>query len=1407
VLAKNRRENLVTHVKEARKLVEDAFDRALVGLGLPKNRDPLPAERITNPAKQVTRKAVDEVMARDCQAGGMSYVDARRHYLEHCAFTLVNRVAALRAMEVRGFLPKTVIAQNAQYGGLSAWARDILEAGTVEILGESIAVRTADDARLQAIRAACVAASRDVAIVFDLQDEYSVLAPEPAAIKGLLVELTETVTADDWAADDILGWVYQYYNVSANAEYKERKKRRGYKMSADDMIVANQFYTPHWVVRVLVDNTLGRIWWESIPDLARKRLGEQESDERVRHEEERLRKICRETCSYLVPLPDEQRLGWWGEEARSNAEARAVAEARKRFDAAAVKPERGPIPAPPSVPPRSWKPVRELKIIDPACGSAHFLLYVFDVLRRMYEIEPKSDRPQTADVPSLILAENLHGIDVDLRACQLGTFNLYLKARLAFREITGRNSFHPAKLNIVCAGARITEGEDQAELLSSFESTPLARELAEGILDSLSKTAEIGSLLKVREKFEPLLRRQRLIQGKPVQSSLFGESPAYQRNFIVDREIEELSLPQVLDRLKGFESEARPRGDVGKLLFAHEMAKSCGMVDLLTRTYDVALMNPPYGKMPEACKDYCKGNRRRGIPAHYPNTGNNLYSAFMEKSIDLVDDSCFIGMITSQTYMYLGTFKKCRRNVLNALAPPEVLCDTGYGVLDGAKVITAVAILRKQSRPDISRPCVAFRMFQETEDEKEAVFVDALSSLWRGQLHSKSYLTSVSTFMQLPSSVYSYWVPPSISQLFAIYPPLDRDIARRPDETKIADAKVGLQTGDNPRFVRQNWEVSPDQIARSREETRDGRPWVPFARGGWLDAFQSDIDKVVDWKNDGEVLREFSSAAVRNDSFCFKRGLSWHKSPSYPSNQNRMNIRVLPEGTIFTVSVNGLFLSSERCWNALGYLNSKFVFYLIRVFEMRQVLNGAVALLPYPDRADLESIGTKAFNAFMLLSLLRTTDEVSPFCIAPSVLQATRGPDGLGRPSGHVHSTQFQWPNEEAVQLRYPELTKRFLSIYEKKASPNDSLRQICSAALLRKQAIESEIASMANGIDDEVYDLMGIDPHDRRHFAEEIAFRQCLPPMDEDDDEGDDTEVKAESGSQEEGLTEDVLGETPTESNTAEHREAASAAPQPSESVEDAAFIKEEVARLLSYAVKLVVERDPDGIVPIQPLGQRPGLARLVKAQLSDWFGRETVEAKWAEAGEILSKPVEDWLAQDFFDFHVNMYRRRPIFWQLTSAGCLPRGTLPGAFSCLLHYHKLRANTLQDVVAHYLVDVIETAQAQFNATKTVLDGLQQRGARRRDINDAQGAFQTAERQYRELIEFRRRIQDLDTGVRPNTPAPGPDAPWLKQKIAEVTGGPAYGRGWLPVLDYGVRVNIEPLKVAGILPRAADRIE
>jgi len=132
VLTKQRRENLLPRVKEARRIAEDAFDRVLNGLGLFKDRDPLPAERVTDPAKQSRRKVINEVLARDREVGDLAYVEARQRYVEHCAFTLVNRIAALRAMEARGFLQKPVVTEEAQYGGLSPWARDLLEAGSAE---------------------------------------------------------------------------------------------------------------------------------------------------------------------------------------------------------------------------------------------------------------------------------------------------------------------------------------------------------------------------------------------------------------------------------------------------------------------------------------------------------------------------------------------------------------------------------------------------------------------------------------------------------------------------------------------------------------------------------------------------------------------------------------------------------------------------------------------------------------------------------------------------------------------------------------------------------------------------------------------------------------------------------------------------------------------------------------------------------------------------------------------------------------------------------------------------------------------------------------------------------------------------------------------------------------------------
>jgi hypothetical protein len=414
--------------------------------------------------------------------------------------------------------------------------------------------------------------------------------------------------------------------------------------------------------------------------------------------------------------------------------------------------------------------------------------------------------------------------------------------------------------------------------------------------------------------------------------------------------------------------------------------------------------------------------------------------------------------------------------------------------------------------------------------------------------------------------------------------------------------------------------------------------------------------------------------------------------------------------------------------------------------------------------------------------VLKTSNECSPYFVAPAMLLATRTVDGLGHPAAGPQSSEFRWPSASDIREACPAATRIFEAAFATHAPSSASLRRLGEVAWSRKCTLECEIAGLQQQIDRSVYDLFEIETVERQRIEEEVSFRQCQPDLGDEETEGEQSPETAESG----------VGDIPRSETT----------------VSDSnAFVRDEVMRLLSYAVRVVVENDDDGIVPILQVGDELTLAQRVKSQIGEWFGTDQIDAKWAEAAEILGKPVEEWLAIDYFEYHVDMYWRRPIFWQLTSAYCVPRGRLPGCFSCLIDYHKLRANTLQNILSLYVARAQETVQAQFDATRTILEGGQQREANRRELSSARCNFEDADRRLREITEFVRRLRELDTGARPVTPPPGENASWVRQKIAEVTGGPAYGgRGWLPVIDYGVRVNIEPLKVAQVIHRAADRI-
>ncbi|MBI3988925.1 MAG: hypothetical protein HY347_04845, partial [candidate division NC10 bacterium] len=316
-MERERRFHIREVVKQCRQLLEADLDVELRRFGLMEDGRILDLDKLPHltEADRERRLALEEAIKKE-QAPGLTLQEAHRRYLQEVAFTVFNRLVGLRAFEVRGFIRETVI-RRPEYGGQSLRERDIAEANP----GLS-----PDDVLVEAYRQGCGELSEQIALLFDLSNAYSLIPPSPRVLRDVMAALSEEISEEDWREDEILGWIYQYWNEEAREEYKRSHKRRP---DPDDIPVINQFYTPRWIVKFLVDNTLGRLWLEQHPASAVKTL-----------------------CTYLVPL---------------------AAGARSK--------------------PREPISVRSLKLLDPASGSAHFLLYAFDLFFQMW-------REECPDIPS-----------------------------------------------------------------------------------------------------------------------------------------------------------------------------------------------------------------------------------------------------------------------------------------------------------------------------------------------------------------------------------------------------------------------------------------------------------------------------------------------------------------------------------------------------------------------------------------------------------------------------------------------------------------------------------------------------------------------------------------------------------------------------------------------------------------------------------------------------------------------------------------------------------------------------------------------------------------------------------------------------------------------------------------------
>ncbi|RYG90168.1 MAG: SAM-dependent methyltransferase [Alphaproteobacteria bacterium] len=622
------RNRLQRFVTDVRRILEEEFTRQLQNdLGMdPVSGEITPIKNLTNinDSQRETARIMRDTVAHYCASPGTDVRSALDRIVREQAFTVLNRLAALRMAEARDLLIESV-GNGYQAKGFQLYAR-LAGAG----LGET------GDAYRTYLQSVFDELSSDLPGLFDRYSPQGRLFPREAVLMQVLAQINHGEIEPLWAEDETIGWIYQYFN--SKEERKAMRDASQAPRNSRELAVRNQFFTPRYVVEFLVDNTLGRFWFNC--------TGGQTA--------------LRDRCQYLLVKPDEQ-------------------------------PEAADLLRDP----------RTIKLLDPACGSMHFGLYAFDLFQEIYreawdweqahgvtamdretggspDLKALSDSYADrdaflCDVPRLIIEHNIYGVDIDPRAAQIASLALWLRAQRAWHEAGVKAKERPqvGQGQVVAAVAPPAEVDLRDEIMEQLDAMDAA--LFEQTLFMLKGLPELGVLLQVEKELPALIRK------------VFGEhGDLFRAEDMAQWQEAEARLREAL-----IDYSRTARSTYQGRLFAEDALQGLRMIDHCREVFDVVVMNPPFG----ALAAETKGQLVRAYPA----SKNDLLAVFVERGLEVLRAKGSLGAITSRTCFFLSSFQQWREDVVLASAPPVLLADLGHGVMDDAMVEAAAYVLRKSA--------------------------------------------------------------------------------------------------------------------------------------------------------------------------------------------------------------------------------------------------------------------------------------------------------------------------------------------------------------------------------------------------------------------------------------------------------------------------------------------------------------------------------------------------------------------------------------------------------------------------------------------------------------------------------------------------------------------------------------
>ena len=763
---------------------------------------------------------------------------------EEAAYTWFNRFMAIRIMQKQGFISAVlayeseevrvpVIVSEARQGRIPQMAADVHDK-LMELLDD-------DSKTNEQFALLIVAYCHENPIINKcfgaIADYTELLLPQNILAEGGFVSMlndTEFITDEDFRSAELIGWLYQFY-ISDRKDEAFAKKG---KYDADEIAPATQIFTPNWIVKYMVENTVGRIYIDNNPYCEAK-----------------------DEWKYLVDTP-------------SGDETLQIDD------------------------------LAELTVADLACGSGHILNECFDLLYALY-VEEGYSRSQAINS---ILRKNIIGIDLDTRAKQLATFALLMKAC--------------QKDNIFLDGKVMPRVYD------------MPRPIAEAIADD-ADTCNAEEYLK--ETLPHYLLGGNADMVQELTDAILLMNHANTLGSIMKFDISEQTRNVVMVRTQEYEEQLE-KGEVvpSSILLLMPYMR---IILALTQKYAALCMNPPYmgsGRFDDVLAKYVKDN--------YADGKADLATVFVEMAAQHIVPNGKYGFIVPPSWMFLSTFEGLRKKIIENQSI-ESLLHLSRGVF-GADFGASSAVIKNTSNANASGTYFRLveRTFQEFEQSHLRMLFEQTLANHDFKYNFKEYTKDVAelpysedgnriyypnveqkNFEKIPGSPIGYWVSENgINNWTRANIPF----------SKYGEARVGLDTGNNDKYLRFFYEIDYKYIkfnATSQKELSESlSKYVPTTKGGTIRKWYGNLEYVIKFDNNSynELLNSGNHLPSRQ--YYFREGICWSRI----SSSSIIALRFSHAGMIFNSASPTIFASNKDVlFFLMAFLQSKCTRYYLSVLS------------------------------------------------------------------------------------------------------------------------------------------------------------------------------------------------------------------------------------------------------------------------------------------------------------------------------------------------------------------------------------------------------------------------------------------------------------------------------------------